>query len=100
MPRVGLKSRPTPKRGIKSPKKTNPSLARRASVSGVTISPRPSVKAAAREVLDSVPDDITWEDLMYHLYVREKIEIGLRQLDAGDVFEDEDVFRELLDEAE
>ena len=57
-----------------------------------------NVKAAAQEILDHFPDDITWEDLMYRLYVREKIEIGLQQMEAGEVFEDEDVFRELLDD--
>jgi predicted transcriptional regulator len=59
-----------------------------------------NVKAAAQEVLDRVPDDITWDDLMYQLYVREKIEIGLQQMAAGEVFDDEEVFHELLDEAE
>lgn len=59
-----------------------------------------NVKSAAREVLDRVPDDITWEDLRYQLHVREKIEIGLQQMDAGEVFDDEEVFRELLDEVE
>ena len=59
-----------------------------------------NVKAAAHEVLDRVPDDITWEDLRYHLYVREKFEIGLQQMEAGEVVDDEEVFRELLDEGE
>lgn len=59
-----------------------------------------SVKVAAQEVLNGMPDDMTWEDLMYQLYVREKIEIGLQQMEAGEVFDDEEVFQELLDDAE
>ena len=59
-----------------------------------------NVKAAVQEVLDRVSDDITWDDLMYQLYVREKIEIGLQQMEAGEVFDDEEVFHELLDEVE
>ena len=41
-----------------------------------------NVKAAAQQILDHLPDDITWEDLMSRLYVREKIEIGLQQMEA------------------
>lgn len=47
-----------------------------------------------------MPDDMTWEDLMYQLYVREKIEIGLQQMESGEVFDDEEVFQELLDDVE
>ena len=32
---------------------------------------------------------------MYHLYVREKVEIGLRQLDAGLCTDHDEVFRKL-----
>lgn len=59
-----------------------------------------SVKVAAQEVLNGMPDDMTWEDLMYQLYVREKIEIGLQQMESGEVFDDEEVFQELLDDVE
>ena len=59
-----------------------------------------SVKVEAQEVLNGMPDDMTWEDLMYQLYVREKIEIGLQQMEAGEVFDDEEVFQELLDDVE
>jgi predicted transcriptional regulator len=59
-----------------------------------------SVKVAAQEVLNGMPEDMTWEDLMYQLYVREKIEIGLQQMEAGEVFDDEEVFQELLDDVE
>ena len=37
-----------------------------------------SIKVAARAVLDSLPDDASWEDIQYHLYVRQQIEAGLR----------------------
>ena len=44
-----------------------------------------NVKAAAQQILDHLPDDITWEDLISQLYVREKIEIGLQQMEAGEI---------------
>ena len=34
-----------------------------------------AVKTAAREIIERLPEDADWEDLMYQLYVREKIEI-------------------------
>ena len=42
-----------------------------------------NAKAEARKIIDALPDDVTYEDIHYHLYVREKIERGLRAIDAG-----------------
>ena len=33
--------------------------------------------------IKSLPDDITIEDIMYHLYVREKISRGIKDADEG-----------------
>jgi hypothetical protein len=40
------------------------------------------VKSAARQLVDSLPDDATWDDVMYRVYVRQAIDAG-RQ-DAAD----------------
>lgn len=42
------------------------------------------VKTAAREAIDQLPDDASWDDVMYRLYVRQKIEAGLRDVANGD----------------
>ena len=42
-----------------------------------------SAKAHAREVIDRLPDDASWDDLMYELYVREAIDAGLADVAAG-----------------
>ena len=42
-----------------------------------------NVKEQARKLIDALPDDATWEDLIYRLYVREAIEAGIRDADAG-----------------
>ena len=34
-------------------------------------------KEEVRKMLDQFPDDVTFEDIQYHIYVREKIEKGL-----------------------
>jgi len=44
------------------------------------------VKEQARKIVDALPDNATWEDLIYRLYVREAIEAGIQDADAGRVF--------------
>jgi hypothetical protein len=38
------------------------------------------VKSLAREVLDALPDNASWDELMYRLYVRQKIEAGIKDV--------------------
>lgn len=54
-----------------------------------------SGKEATRQILEGLPDDATLEDIMYALYVRQKIEAGLRDIAAGNVVSHEDVVREI-----
>ena len=49
------------------------------------------VKDEARKILDKVPDDATWDDIMYEFYVRQKIEASLEAETAGDVIGHEEV---------
>jgi len=39
--------------------------------------------------IKSLPDDVTLEDIMYHLYVREKIFRGLKDADEGKIVSNE-----------
>ena len=41
------------------------------------------VKTAARDAIDQLPDDATWDDVMHRLYVRQKIDAGLRDVENG-----------------
>jgi predicted transcriptional regulator len=43
------------------------------------------VNEQARKIVDASPDNATWEDLIYRLYVREAIEAGIQDADAGRV---------------
>lgn len=54
-----------------------------------------SVKPAARELVERLPEDASWEDLMYQIYVREAIEAGLRDADAGRLVSHEEAVRRL-----
>ena len=53
-----------------------------------------NIKEEARKLLDSLPDDSTWEDLMHQIYVRTTIEAGLADSEADRVTEVEEVREE------
>ncbi len=53
-------------------------------------------KEAARQLIDRLPDQATWDDIMYELYVKEKIEEGLADIEAGRTIPHEQVKAELL----
>lgn len=49
--------------------------------------PNSDVKQQAHRLVDALPADATWEDLIHRIYVREAIEAGIRDADAGRVVE-------------
>ncbi len=42
-----------------------------------------NAKTAAKETIDQLPDDATWDDVMYRIYVRQKIDSGLSDVKDG-----------------
>jgi hypothetical protein len=42
-----------------------------------------SIKSDARRLVDQLPDDATWEDLMYQIYVRQAVDAGLKDVEEG-----------------
>jgi predicted transcriptional regulator len=56
----------------------------------------PTVKNAARQLVERLPEHATWDDLMYEIYVRQAIEAGLRDADAGRMVSSEEARRRLL----
>jgi predicted transcriptional regulator len=53
-----------------------------------------TVKEEAQRLVAHLSDDATWDDLMYEIYVRQAVESGLRDSDAGRVTSVEDVRKE------
>ncbi len=47
-------------------------------------------KQATAEILKELPDDATFDDIMYRLYVRRKVERGLAEADQGLLIDQED----------
>ena len=43
------------------------------------------VKEEARKLIDQLPEQATWDDIMYQLYIRKKIDKGLDAIKDGKV---------------
>ncbi|MGH7169185.1 MAG: hypothetical protein ACRELG_02765 [Gemmataceae bacterium] len=50
-----------------------------------------TIKDEAHRIIEQLPDGASWEDLIYRLYVRQSIEAGLRDGEAGRVESVEEV---------
>jgi len=50
-----------------------------------------TAKQEVSKLLESLPDDCALEDIQYHLYVLQKIERGLKDVDEGRVYTQEEV---------
>jgi predicted transcriptional regulator len=59
----------------------------------MTDAPPGDVKSQARRLIDSLPDDATWDDVMYHVYVRQCIDAGVQDAEAGRVIDVDEVRR-------
>ena len=53
------------------------------------------VKVAANAVIQSLPDNVSWDDVQYHLYVRQQIEMGLVDSAEGRVVDTNEMRRRL-----
>ncbi len=42
-----------------------------------------NVKEEAKQLIERLPDNSTWDDLMREIYVRQTVEAGLADSDAG-----------------
>jgi predicted transcriptional regulator len=50
-----------------------------------------NAKEAVRDILDRLSDDSTFEDIMYHIYVQEKVQHGLDDVREGRLLSQEEV---------
>lgn len=51
--------------------------------SGVKIMSSPTVKEEIRRLAERLPDDVTWEEIHYQIYVRQAVEAGLKDSREG-----------------
>jgi predicted transcriptional regulator len=52
---------------------------------------RPVPKDEVRRLLDGLPDEASYEDIQYHIYVQQKIDRGLEASERGDFIADEEI---------
>ncbi len=54
-----------------------------------------TAKEEIRRILDTLPNDASWEDIQYSIYVRERIERGRREADEGKIVDQEEIERRM-----
>ncbi len=59
-----------------------------------------TAKQAVQQTLDHLPDQASWDDIMYELYVKQKIEKGLQAANEGRTVSHEEAKRRLLGNAD
>jgi len=53
--------------------------------------PSVDIKEEAHRLIESLPENVTWDDLIYKVYVRQAREAGLQDSEAGRVIDVEAV---------
>jgi len=56
---------------------------------------RSELKNQADQIIEKLPEETSWEDLMYSIYVRKKIDQGLQDVKAGKVRTTDEVRKDL-----
>ena len=56
--------------------------------------PSRSIKQAAHQLIDQLPDEASWKDLIYELSVMQDIEEGLQDSEAGRVVDNATIRKE------
>jgi len=54
-----------------------------------------TAKEQVRKLLDVLPEDASLEDIQYHIYVRQQVDRGLADVEAGRVVSHDEVVRRL-----
>lgn len=49
-----------------------------------------TAKEEVRHILEQLPDDTTLDDIQHHIYIRQKIDRGLNEIEAGRTLSEEE----------
>jgi predicted transcriptional regulator len=55
-----------------------------------------TAKESARQIIEHLPEQATWDEILYELYVKQKIEVGLQAAKEGRTVSHEEAKRRLL----
>jgi predicted transcriptional regulator len=56
----------------------------------------PSTKKQAIDMIKKLPEKVTWDEIMYEIYVRKKVAEGLKAAEEGRLLPHEDVKKRFL----
>jgi len=59
-----------------------------------TLELKKSIKSRAMKLVRGMPENSSWDELMYRIYVRQKIEAGLADIKAGNTHSHETICKE------
>lgn len=51
------------------------------------------VREEAKKIIDRLPEEASWDDIIYELYVRKKIDEGIKAAEEGKLLSHEEVKR-------
>ena len=54
-----------------------------------------AAKEEVMRILERLPEDVSMEDIQYHIYVRQKIDHGLADIEAGRTISEEEFDRRM-----
>jgi len=54
------------------------------------------IKEEAKKLIDQLPEEANWDDIMYEFYVRKKIDNALRAVEEGKIVSHEEAKKRLL----
>jgi len=55
-----------------------------------------TIKEQVQQLAEKLPETATWDDVLYEVYIRQKITRGMDDIDNGRTVSDEDARREFL----
>lgn len=50
-----------------------------------------TTKEEAMQLISRLPEEVTWDDIMYRLYVKRKIDEGIKAADEGRIISHDEV---------
>jgi len=59
------------------------------------MSDKPNIKQMVVDLIRNLPNDVTLEDIQYHLFVKQKIQKAEQQIEAGETIPHKDVMEKL-----
>ncbi|TSA54150.1 MAG: hypothetical protein D4R45_04425 [Planctomycetaceae bacterium] len=54
------------------------------------------IKEEAKKLIDKLPDQTTWDDIMYEFYVKKKLAVALKAAEEGRIVSHEEVKKRIF----